>query len=80
MSRFILRYQGEGDAPKADVEEILHRSGVRMVDTATRMVLVEAEEKQVRGLVEKLRDWVFIPEKTVPLPDSRLRIRKKPNS
>lgn len=76
--RFVLRYRGDGGSPDADVEEIRGLPNAAVVDRSSKMLLVESEEEPLRRLVESLPGWVMVPERTVPLPDTRKRVRQPP--
>jgi hypothetical protein len=67
--RYILRFQGPGDAPGDDVSRI--ERVVRVIERTPRMLLVEAAPGRVAGLVEGLPRWVASEERTVPVPDAR---------
>lgn len=73
MSRFVLRYRGKGPKP-ADVAGLIRATpGVRMIDDAGRMMLVDASEHALRGLVDgmQLNDWLVAPERSYGPPDPR---------
>jgi hypothetical protein len=75
MSRFILRYTGQGAAPESDLARIRSASGVSVVDSSPRMLLVEAAPQQVLQLAEELKGWTHAPERSFPLPDPRRKVR-----
>ena len=77
MARFVLRYCGQGEARAADLERIRGVAGLRVVDSASRMLLVEAEKKRLSALMEMLPAWALIPEQIIPKPDPRLKLRKQ---
>ena len=76
--RFVLRYQGEGAKPEADVEQIRALAGAAVVDSSSRMLLVESDEEQLRGVVDALPDWVMAPEQTFAVPDTRKKVERPP--
>jgi hypothetical protein len=78
MGCFILRFKGPGAAPAADLERIRSAPGVKVVDSSPRMVLVEAPTETVRQLAEALPGWTSAPERTIPLPDPRPKVRSSP--
>lgn len=69
-TRFVLRYRGEGPTPDADVERVRCLAGAVVVESSSRMLLVEADEQPLRRLVATLGRWVMAPEQTFPLPDT----------
>ncbi len=77
MSRFILRYRGEGSKPAGDVDRIHSLENTKVLDeSSTRMLLVEGSEAGLRALVESMPQWVLTPERMIPLPDPRPKPRK----
>lgn len=80
MPRFILRFTGDGAIPADDLKRLHALPNCRVVDQSSRMLLVEAEEKLLRDLVEAGRDWRLTPETTnVRVPDPRPRVKKSPH-
>jgi hypothetical protein len=76
MSRFILRFTGQGATPDADLTQIRSAPGVTVLDSSSqRMLLVEAAPRAVKQLAEALPGWVCTREQTIPLPDPRRKIR-----
>ena len=75
MSRFILRYTGQGAAPESDLARIRSASGVSVVDSTPRMLLVEAAPLRVQELAGELKGWTHAPERAYPLPDPRRKVR-----
>ena len=78
MGSFIIRYKGRGTVPAADLARIRDRPGVKVLDTADRMLLVQSSPDTADELARLLPDWLVTPEKTVPLPDARPRPRSGP--
>lgn len=76
MGRFILRYQGTGDAPRADLERFRALSGVSVLDDSPRMLLVDGPEQHVRQFVSEAPDWVMTAEKTYDLPAPHPSLKK----
>jgi len=74
--RFVLRYRGEGAAPDGDVARVQGLPGAVVVDSSTRMLLVESHSEPLRRLVDSLPDWVLAPEQTYALPDPRERVER----
>jgi hypothetical protein len=75
MGRFILRYEGRATKSN-DSERIRAAEGVKVVDQAPKMFLVEASAETIRRLAESLPDWICTQEVEVPLPDPRRKLRK----
>ena len=75
MSRFILRFKGHDALPASDLARIESEPDVTVVDRSSRMLLVEATDQTIRRLGEVLSEWTVTPERTVPLPDTRRKIR-----
>ena len=50
-----------------------------MIDVASdRMILVEAEKRDVQALLAAMPDWIVIGESSVRLPDDRPKVRRAP--
>jgi hypothetical protein len=75
VGRFVARFTGRGVAPDADLDRIRSTPRVTVLDTAPRMLLIEAPPETVRELGEALPGWIFSREQTKPLPDPRPKIR-----
>jgi hypothetical protein len=78
MSRFILRYQGEGSKPAEDVNRIRSLQNIKVLDESSpRMLLVEGAGARLKALVESMPEWVLTQERMIPLPDPRPKPRKR---
>ena len=76
MSRWVLRYRGEGPITEDDVQQVAESRGVCIVDRSTRMLVVEGDEVAIRSLAEKLSGWIAAPEDVrYSIPDPRAKIR-----
>jgi hypothetical protein len=75
MNRFILRFKGQGAMPASDLAQIDAVPDIIVVDRSARMLLVEAATQAVHRLAEALPHWTVTPERTIPLPDPRPKIR-----
>ena len=75
MERFILRFEGAGEKPAGDLEKIRAVPKLKVVDDASRMLLVEAPGESVAKLVDTLPQWSLTKEKFVPIPDPRPKVR-----
>ena len=81
MSRFILRFTGCGAPPDTDLERIRSATGVTVVDNASsRMLLVQGSTDVVNSLAKALPGWTSSPEQTIPLPDTRRKVRSPKGS
>ena len=80
MGRYILRFTGTGAKPAADVKRIRSASKLTVLDDSARMLLVEASQERVREVISSMPGWTWTPERTIRLPDSRPRPRRKPKT
>ena len=77
--RFVLRYRGDGSRPAGDVARVEELAGVVVVDSSSRMLLVESDPEPLRQLVDALPDWVMAPERTYEVPDTRKKVLGPPD-
>jgi len=77
MSRFILRFRGQGPKPVEDVERIRALPETTVLDDASRMLLVEAPEAELKAAIDAMPDWVMTEERMIPLPDPRPKLRQE---
>lgn len=78
MSRFILRYRGEGSKPEEDVSRIRSLQSIKVLDESSpRMLLVEGAGAKLKALVKSMPEWVLTLQRMIPLPDPRPKPRKK---
>ena len=76
MSRYILSYKGRESPPASDLEGIRSLPGLNVVDAScSQLILIEATDSAVQKLME-MPSWSVVPEKFVPLPDTRKSIRR----
>ena len=75
MQRYVLRFRGSGPAPAGDLDCVRGTTGVKVVDTSSRMVLVEAAPEAIENLRAQLPSWLIAAEGLTPLPDSRARLK-----
>ena len=78
-ARFVLRYRGEGPKPDDDVAKVRELAGTVVVDSSSRMLLVESEPEPLRHLVDGLPDWVLDVERTYEVPDTRKKVAGPPD-
>jgi hypothetical protein len=50
-----------------------------VVDSSSRMLVVESEPEALRALVETLPDWIMAPEQQYGVPDTRKRVERPPD-
>jgi hypothetical protein len=74
VERFILRFEGAGEKPLDDLEKIRAVPKLKVLDDASRMLLVEAPGESVAKLVEALPRWSVTKEIFVPIPDPRPKV------
>lgn len=77
-ARYVLRYRGEGDKPAADVARVRQLTDAVVVDSSSRMLLVESDPEPLGALVDDLPGWVMSPERTYEVPDTRQKIERPP--
>jgi hypothetical protein len=77
-ARFVLRYGGEGPKPDPDVALVHGLPEAVVVDSSSRMLLVEAEPEPLRQLVAGLPGWVMAPERSYEVPDTRKKVDRPP--
>jgi len=74
----ILRYTGDGPMPEEHVARLRGVPGTKVIDQAQRMLLVEGPRDDLEKATRALDDWVLSPEYSVPVPDTRKKIKGKP--
>ena len=78
--RLILRYTGTGPMPAAHVACVRSVPGTQVLEQSDRMLLVEGSEQALKAATRPLGDWVVSRDSTVPVPDTRKKIRGGPES
>jgi len=73
-SRFIFRFRGTGPIPSEDLARIRALPEVEIVDSTSRMLLVQATEEDINSLAQTMPEWVLSPEQIVALPDPRPKV------
>ena len=74
--RFILRFRGTGSIPAEDIERIRALPDVNIVDSTSRMLLVDAPQNELKSFVSSTPEWIMSEERTVLLPDPRPKIHR----
>ena len=75
MPRWILRYAGASAPPAEHKETILKDSDVRVVDSSSRMLLVESDQPRLSALLKDLPGWTMSEERSYALPDPRPKLK-----
>jgi hypothetical protein len=75
--RFILRYTGAGPTPHAHVAHLKSVPGTKVLDASDKMLLVEGRQRALESFAHTCSGWVVAPEKTIPLPDTRKRVKRR---
>lgn len=76
--RFVLRFRGEGRAPRADVALLEAQGEVTIIEFAPpRLMLVRATERRLRVVLRRLPKWEMNAERTVRLPTRPARRPEK---
>jgi hypothetical protein len=75
--RFILRYTGTGPAPDAHVTRLCTIPGTKVLDATNRMLLIEGPAPKLQAATRGLDDWVLTADKSIPVPDTRKKIRRR---
>jgi hypothetical protein len=75
--RFILRYTGAGPTPHAHVVDLKSVPGTKVLDASDKMLLVEGRQRDLESFAHERGGWVLAPDKTIPLPDTRKRIKRR---
>ena len=78
-NRFVLRYRGDGPKPDADVALVQELTDAVVLNSSSRMLLVEAEPEPLRDVVRGLPDWVMGPDVAYEVPDTRKRVLRPPD-
>ncbi|HAB16051.1 MAG TPA: hypothetical protein PLX89_08735 [Verrucomicrobiota bacterium] len=73
--RFILRFTGEGEPSADEYQRIRALPELRVVDSSARMLLVESPEATLKRFVNEMPSWSLTPERTIPLPDPRPKLK-----
>lgn len=72
MSRYILRFRGNGSKPDHDVARISVLPNTRVIDASSpRMLFVEGPETELRDAMHHMPDWVLSLEQHYQVPDPR---------
>ncbi len=72
--RFVLRFCGEGKAPRADVALIEAEREITVVEFAPpRLMLVQACERRLRVVLRRLPGWAMSAECTIRLSERPAR-------
>lgn len=75
MNQFVLRYSGKSVTPDANLESIRATPGLQVLDESPKMMLVGGEESMLQEKLKDLPGWTMHPLTSVPLPDTRKKVR-----
>jgi len=75
MDRFILRFTGNGEPPPEDIRRIRELPQAQVIDSSSRMLLVEAPSTALSALVRSMPAWTLSAEQFIPVPDPRPKLR-----
>jgi hypothetical protein len=75
VSRYVLRYRGNGPAPGAELDRVRSDSRLHIVDETPRMFLVEASEDAAESLRSELGGWLISDEQFYAHADPRMKPR-----
>ena len=76
MTRFVLRYTGDGEMPASDVQRIVAQPGLSVLDQSSRMLFVEMPDEIKQALASSVEHWSISREHIIPLPDAKPRLKK----
>ena len=73
MGRYLFTYSGGANLPAEHLERIRQRG--QIVDQSLGTLLVDAPDEGAASLARELPDWKVEKEQTLPVPDTRKRIK-----
>jgi hypothetical protein len=73
MGRYLFTYSGGANLPVEHLERI--RQCGQIVDQSLGTLLVDAPDEGAESLARELPDWKVEKEQTLPVPDTRKRIK-----
>jgi hypothetical protein len=74
MSRYVLTYSGGANLPSEHLEQIRKRG--QILDQSLGTLLVDAPDNRMASLAHELPGWKIEREQSVPVPDTRKKIKK----
>jgi hypothetical protein len=74
--RFIVRFRGEGSIPAEDVERLRALPDINIIDSTSRMLLVDAPSDKLESLISSMPEWIMSEERMVSRPDPRPKIQQ----
>ena len=74
MSRYLFTYSGGANMPGDHLAQI--RKYGQIVDQSLGTLLVDAPDNRIDSLARELPDWKVEKEQTLPVPDTRKKIKK----
>jgi hypothetical protein len=73
VARYLFTYSGQADPPAEHIERIGKHG--KIIDRTLQTYLVDTPPAQVPQLASALPGWKIEPEQTVPVPDTRKRLK-----
>jgi len=69
MSRYVMRYTGNGPKPHDDVQRLRQHPDIDVIDDSSpRMLLVDGPDHACQQIADSMPDWVINRESTTELP------------
>jgi hypothetical protein len=78
MRGHFLRYTGREPTPDAHLAHLRALPDTKVLDESDKMLLVEGHRQELEKAAGALDGWVLTAEKTVPVPDTRKKIKGGP--
>lgn len=77
LNNYILKYNGTGQTAEKALQ-FLKTQGVKILDESAfpKMLLVSAGYEMIGQLKTSLRDWLILPETTIPVPSTKKSLKK----
>ena len=71
MSRYVLRFTGNGLPTAEEIDRIATHPSTHILDSSPRMLLIEVPDETLKHLASILADWTISPERHYGVPDPR---------
>ena len=77
MANYILHFKGKDDLPAEDLAAIRKNDAVKIMDATGKTLLIQADDDEtVRKSVINPAEWTITPEKFIPVPDTKKRVKE----
>ena len=63
-------------SPAQVTEHLQGSAGIAVLDTSSKMFLIEGAKSAIELATRNLEGWKVVPETSTPLPDTRKKLRK----